>query len=80
MARSDLTLADELNDYEEKPGVIYLGNPEDIREFLHDSIDKMFATIYGHRNMLRTEKVQSILLGNTSLDDTIYPEGKEDEE
>jgi len=73
LSRSDFTLADELNRFEDMPGVIYLGNAEEIREYLHNEIDRMFTTIYGSREWLNEENKKKILDGEVTLDDVIYP-------
>jgi hypothetical protein len=51
LARSDLTLADEIADFKGSQGFVYLGNPEEIRAELKASIDAMFAAIYKVRGI-----------------------------
>jgi len=79
LAMTDGTLHNELEDYETRPGVIFLGNPEDIREEMHNSIDKMFAHIYGLRSMLGEDVIKKIKEGEMTLDEAIYPETEQGE-
>lgn len=68
IAMSDENLDSEI---QRVVGKVALGNPEDLREFLHDAVDAMFTAIYLHRGLLTAEQGHNIRHGHTTLDDEI---------
>lgn len=71
VAMSDDCLADEIH---RVVGKVALGNPEALRDFLHEQIDAMFAAIYVHRGLLTAEQGHNIRQGKTTLDDEVMEE------
>ena len=80
ISMSDVTLADEFADNITYPGTVWLGNPEDIREEMHRTVDKVFASIYGHRGLITKEQMKSVQRDEIELDDIVYGEQVENGE
>lgn len=68
LAMSDDTLWNEIQN---TSGRIAMGNPEDIRDMLHDAVDQMFAAIYVSRGLITKEQGHDIRQGRLTLDDII---------
>jgi len=77
IAMSDDTLYDEI---ERTEGLIAIGNPEDLREYLHDAIDDLFTAIYVSRGIISKEDGHNIRQRHTTLDDIVYKEPAQHEE
>ena len=80
IACSDITLMNELDDLVSFPGTIFLGNPEDIREYMHSAVDKLFAAIYKNRKIITKEDMSKVHRDVLTLDDVVYKEVEEDAE
>lgn len=77
IAMTDETLWDEIQN---TAGRVALGNPEDIREMLHDAVDQMFAAIFVNRGIISKEEGHDIRQGRTTLDDILLGEEVEVED
>ena len=74
VAMSDDSLAQEI---QRVTGKVALGNPEALRDFLHEAVDQMFTAIYVHRGILTKEQGHNIQHGHTTLDDEVMPKETE---
>ena len=62
------TLEGEVNDLAH---TIALGNPEELREYLHDAVDNMLTAIYVSREIISKADGHEIHQGRATLDDIL---------